>query len=180
MGCIWGPQKHITSRRFLRRVFGPDATFQILPLSTFILAFDITQYNSLPAVFTVLKDISVFEIYNKIMSLIKVKVRRVWRYQSGNHNPYIEAEQTTQWPKVQKDKQRSTKHTYKTKNRVTRTPIKTGVNPGAPEEFDEFDDTKGAIRIRISKQNRQHNGQNKKYKRTNNDLQNIHITLKIE
>jgi len=28
--------------------------------------------------------------------------------------------------KVQKDKQRSTKHTYKTKDRVTRTPIKTG------------------------------------------------------
>jgi hypothetical protein len=27
------------------------------------------------------------------------KVRRVWRYQRGNHNPYIEDEQTTQWPK---------------------------------------------------------------------------------
>ena len=36
------------------------------------------------------------------------------------------------------------------------------------------------IRIRISKKNRQHNGQKKKYKRTNNDLQNIHIKLKIE
>jgi hypothetical protein len=33
----------------------------------------------------------------------------------------------------------------------------------------EFEDTKGAIRIRISKRNRQHNGQKKKYKRTNND-----------
>jgi hypothetical protein len=35
----------------------------------------------------------------------------------GNQNPYIEDEQTTQWPKekVQKDKQRSTKHTYNTK-----------------------------------------------------------------
>ena len=43
-----------------------------------------------------------------------------------NQNPYIEEEQTTQWPKekVEKDKQRSTKHTYKTKDRVTRTPIK--------------------------------------------------------
>ena len=32
------------------------------------------------------------------------------------------------WPneKVQKDKQRSIKHTYKTKDRVTRTPLKTG------------------------------------------------------
>jgi UTP-glucose-1-phosphate uridylyltransferase len=28
--------------------------------------------------------------------------------------------------KVQKDKQRSTKHTYRTKDRVTRTPLKTG------------------------------------------------------
>jgi hypothetical protein len=42
----------------------------------------------------------------------------------------------------------------------------------------EFEDTKGAIIIRISKKNRQHNGQKKKYKRTNNDLQNIHIKLK--
>ena len=43
----------------------------------------------------------------------------------------------------------------------------------------EFKDTIGVIRIRISK-NRQHNGQMKKYKRKNNDLQNIHIKLKIE
>ena len=45
-----------------------------------------------------------------------------------NQNPYIEEEQTTQWPKQkgQKDKQRSTKHTYKTKDRVTRTPLKIG------------------------------------------------------
>ena len=45
---------------------------------------------------------------------------------------------------------------------------------------EEFEDTKGAIRIRISKTNRQHNGQKIKYKRTDNDLQNIHIKLKIE
>ena len=39
------------------------------------------------------------------------------RYESGNQNTYIEEEQTTQWPteKVQKDKQRSAKHTYKSK-----------------------------------------------------------------
>ena len=45
----------------------------------------------------------------------------------GNQKPYIEGEQTTQWPKekVQKDKQRSTKHTYKTNDRVSRTPLKT-------------------------------------------------------
>jgi hypothetical protein len=39
----------------------------------------------------------------------------------------------------------------------------------------EFEDTKGVMRICISKKNKQHNGQKKKYKRTNNDLQNIHI-----
>jgi hypothetical protein len=50
------------------------------------------------------------------------------RYQRGNQNPYIEEEQTTQWSKEkgQKYKQRSTKHAYKTKDRVTRTPLKTG------------------------------------------------------
>ena len=44
----------------------------------------------------------------------------------GNQNRYIEEEQTTQWSKekVQKDKQRSTKHAHKTKDRVTRTPLK--------------------------------------------------------
>ena len=47
--------------------------------------------------------------------------RRVWRWQRGNQNPHIEEEQTTLWrkEKEQKDKQRSTKHTYKTKDRVT-------------------------------------------------------------
>jgi hypothetical protein len=42
---------------------------------------------------------------------------------------------------------------------------------------EEFEDTKGVIRIRKSKKNRQHNEQKKKYKRTNNVLQNIHIKL---
>ena len=45
---------------------------------------------------------------------------------------------------------------------------------------EEFEDTKGVIRIRKSKKNRQYNGQKKKYIRTNNDSQNIHIKLKIE
>ena len=45
---------------------------------------------------------------------------------------------------------------------------------------EEFEDTNMVIRICKSKKNRQHNGQKKKYKRTNNGLQNIHIKLKIE
>ena len=46
--------------------------------------------------------------------------------------------------------------------------------------LEEFKDTKGAIRICKSKKNRQHNGQKISDKGTNNDLQNIHIKLKIE
>ena len=66
---------------------------------------------------------------------IHVSGRRVWRYQWGNQNTYIEEEQTTEWPKekVQKNKQRSRKYTHKTTDRVTRTPLIPGVNPGAPE-----------------------------------------------
>jgi len=45
---------------------------------------------------------------------------------------------------------------------------------------EEFEDTKGVIRIHQSKKHRQHNGQMKKNKRTNNDLQNMHIKLNIE
>ena len=46
-----------------------------------------------------------------------------------------------------------------------------------PEE--EFEDTKGIIRIRKSKKDKQHDGQKKKDKRTHNYLENIHITLKV-
>ena len=44
---------------------------------------------------------------------------------------------------------------------------------------EEFEDTKRVNRIRKSKKNSQHNDKKKKYKKTNNDLQNIHIKLKI-
>jgi hypothetical protein len=40
--------------------------------------------------------------------------------------------------------------------------------------------TTDMFHIRKAKKNRQHNDQKKKDKRTNNDLQNIHIKLKIE
>jgi hypothetical protein len=35
----------------------------------------------------------------------------------SNRNPYIEEEQTTQWPK-EKDKQRSIKHAHKCANKI--------------------------------------------------------------
>jgi hypothetical protein len=55
-------------------------------------------------------------------------ISRVWRCQRGNQNPLNEDWQTAQWQKEkrQKDKQRPTKHTHKTKDRVARTPLKTG------------------------------------------------------
>jgi len=52
--------------------------------------------------------------------------------------------------------------------------------PNTDRLQEEFEDTIGVIRIRILKKNRQHNGQKEKYKRTSNDIQNIHIKLKIE
>jgi hypothetical protein len=44
----------------------------------------------------------------------------------------------------------------------------------------EFEDTKGVIKIRKWKKKRQHSDQKKKYKKTNNDLQSIHINLMID
>jgi hypothetical protein len=63
-----------------------------------------------------------------IYKTLHIKLRRIWRYQRRNQNPYIEEEQRTKRKRTkgQKDKQRSTKHTYKTKDQVTWTPLKTG------------------------------------------------------
>jgi hypothetical protein len=52
-----------------------------------------------------------------------------YRYLICVHDAFLkEKEQTTQWAKgqTQRDKQRSTKHTYKAKDRETRTPLKIG------------------------------------------------------
>jgi hypothetical protein len=48
------------------------------------------------------------------------------------------------------------------------------------ETKEEFEAAKEVIRIRKSKKERQYNGQKKMDKRTNNDLQTLHIKLKIE
>ena len=70
----------------------------------------------------------------------------------GNQNPYIEEEQTTQWPeeKEQKDKQRSTKHTHKTQDRVTRTPLKTGYELGCSGRVSSFCSTSDTRRVKPS------------------------------
>jgi hypothetical protein len=75
-------------------------------------------------------DITHLLIYNQFISIAletsQSSIRRFWRYQRGNQKVYIEELKTTEWPKekVRKDKQRSTKHTHKTKDRVARTPLK--------------------------------------------------------
>jgi hypothetical protein len=110
------------------------------------------------------------------------RLRRGWRYQRGNQNPYIEEEQTTQWPTglepttlvvIVTDCIGSCKSNYHTITTMT-TPWNVSDSIALLVE-----DTKGVIRIRISKKNRQHNGQKKRDKRTNNDLQNTHIKLKL-
>ena len=60
-------------------------------------------------------------------------------------------EQTTQWPKgkVQMDTQRSTKHTHKTKDRVTRTPLKTGVELRCSGKVGSSCSTSGARRVNL-------------------------------
>ena len=62
-------------------------------------------------------------IFNRLISLVKVEPdkKSLKIPKGGNQNLYIEEEQTIQCSKekVLKDKQRSTKHTYKTKDRVT-------------------------------------------------------------
>ena len=80
-------------------------------------------------------QITIFLTCKDCFQSVKRYTRRVWRYQRGNQNPYIEEEQTTQLPKekVQKDKPRSTKHIHKTNDRVTGTQWKPMVNSGAPE-----------------------------------------------
>ena len=54
----------------------------------------------------------------------------------------------------------------KTNDQEPRTPQKPGLSSDALEGKEEFGDAKGVIRIRKSKNNRQHNDQRKKNKRT--------------
>ena len=97
-----------------------------IPLSDQMSVSSIVSMNNI--FIMVIKVSKYFQWFMKAVTLVTFicYIMRVWRYQRGNQNPYIEEEQTTQWPKEkgQKDKQRSTKHTHKTKDRVTRSPLK--------------------------------------------------------
>ena len=79
-----------------------------------------------------------------------INTRSVCKYQKGNQNPYIEG-QTTQWPKekLQKYKQRSTKHTHKTKDRVTGIPLKTGGELRCSGRVDSYCSTGGTRHVNL-------------------------------
>ena len=108
------------------------------------------------------------------------------RYQRGNQNPYIEGEeQTTQWPKdtkgviririskeknkqhngqkIPKGKSESVYRRRRTNNTMAKRYQRGNQNPyieGEEQTTQWPKDTKGVIRIRISKEkNKQHNGQ---------------------
>jgi len=53
-------------------------------------------------------------------------------------------------------------------------------NPKIKTIQEEFEDTKGVIRIRKSKQDRQHNGKKKRTKGQTTIYKTLHIKLKIE
>jgi hypothetical protein len=58
-----------------------------------------------------------YEEFESVKGVIRIVYRRRTENTMAKRN------------KVQKDKQRSTKHTHKTKDRITRTPLKTGGEP---------------------------------------------------
>ena len=86
-------------------------------LSMYLYCFNVYFWSTICfSLFFVFRNIPIFyyhvlEVLNRWSIFKDDIVRRVSRYQRGNQNPHIE-EQTTQWPKekVQKDKQRSTRH----------------------------------------------------------------------
>ena len=87
--------------------------------------------------------------YQRVIRIRKSKDRQQngQKIPKGNQNPYIEG-QTTKWPKGkgQKDKQRSTKHTHKSKDRVTRTPLKSGSELRCSERISSSCSTSGTRR----------------------------------
>jgi hypothetical protein len=73
------------------------------------------------------------------------------RQKDRQHNDQKTEDQTEQWPKekVQKEKQRSTKHTNKTKDRITRTPLKTGGELRCSGRVNSSCSTSGTFRVNL-------------------------------
>jgi len=59
---------------------------------------DIDNYSSMELYWELTKDLAQdISVTNTFVP--STNLRRVWRYQRGNQNPYIDEKQTTQWPK---------------------------------------------------------------------------------
>ena len=64
---------------------------------TLIICCDCEMWNSKKSAVNILVLVSL--AFHSKRILYSVLGRRVWGYQRGNQNPYIEEEQTKQWPK---------------------------------------------------------------------------------
>ena len=89
--------------------------------------------------------------YNFTHSSCKEYIKKSLEIPKGQSETYIEEEQITQWQieKVQKDKQQSTKHSYKTKERVTRTPLEIGGELRFPGRVSSSCSTRGTRRVNL-------------------------------
>ena len=82
--------------------------------------------------------------------MVQWYARRVWRYQRCNQNLQIEGQKTQrQKEKGQKDKQWSTNHTHKTKDRVTGTLLKTEGELRCSGRISSSCSTSGTRRVNI-------------------------------
>ena len=77
--------------------------------------------------------------------MMSLKIQKVIRI------PISKKNRKKQWPKekVQMDKQRSTKHTHKTKDRVTRIPLRTGGELRCSGRVDTSCSTSGTRRVNL-------------------------------
>ena len=77
----------------------------------------------------------VFNVNTLKVSVIRTGNPKWKEVEDTMYSECVKEGKTTQWlkEKWQKDKQQSTKHTHKTKDRVTRSQLKQGVNTGGPK-----------------------------------------------
>jgi hypothetical protein len=83
--------------------------------------------------------------------MLQDHVKKSLKIPRGNQIPSIEEGQTTQWSKEigQKDKQRYPKHTHKTKDRLTRTPLRAGDDLRYSGRVSSSCSTSGTRRVNI-------------------------------
>jgi hypothetical protein len=126
----------------------------LTPLSTIFQLWRLVLRLEYPEKFTDLSPVTDkldhIMLYRVHLNMNGIK-KRVWRYQRENKNPHIDEGQTTQWPKekVQRDEQRPTKHTHKTKDRVTRASLKSGCEPRCSWSVSCSCSTSGTRRVNL-------------------------------